>query len=212
MAADGATTPNFPVIACGERGTRLIVPNNGLIPTLPDILAPELKVVFVGINPSIYSVEHGHYFARPANRFWPAFSRSRLSAEARQRLEREELVPEDDHRLLEDGFGFTDVVKLPTASASDLRQNHFAEWAPRARSRIEHFAPAVVCFQGVTALRPFLKHAMGLDCGHPSFGRQDARLGETQIFLVPNPSPANARYRLTDLLVWFDVLAAALDG
>ncbi len=185
---------------------------NGMVPTLPDILAPDLKVVFVGINPSVYSVDKGHYFARSTNRFWPAFSQSRLSLVSRERLQRADLLPEDDLGLLQDGFGFTDVVKLPTSSASELRQSHFAEWAPRARSRIEHYGPEFVCFQGPTGMRPFLKHAMGLDVDKLNFGRQEQRLGETQIFLVPNPSPANARYRVSDLSGWFDVLAAALEG
>ncbi len=190
----------------------MTVAQNGMMPTLPDILARDLKVVFVGINPSIYSVERGHYFARPANRFWRALSDSRLSADARRRLRRDELVPEDDLGLLADGFGFTDVVKLPSSSAADLRSSHFAEWAPRARSRIEHYAPAVACFQGPTALRPFLKYAMNCEIEHLSFGQQGVRLDDTRIFLVPNPSPANARYRLSDLSGWFDVLAATLNG
>ncbi len=185
---------------------------NGMVSTLPDILAPDLKVVFVGINPSIYSVEQGHYFARSTNRFWPAFSLSRLSLATRNRLGRSALLPEDDLSLLQDGLGFTDVVKLPTSSASELRQSHFAEWAPRARSRIEHYAPGFVCFQGATGLRPFMKHAMDLQVDNLSFGRQEQTLGSTEIFLVPNPSPANARYRLADLTNWFDVLAAALEG
>ncbi len=185
---------------------------NGMVPTLPDILGSALNVVFVGINPSVYSVELGHYFARPTNRFWPALSQSKLSCAARTRLGRAELKPEDDLLLLDDGFGFTDVVKLPTPSASDLRANDFAEWAPRARSRIEHFGPAFACFQGVTALRPFLKYAMDAEPDEISFGRQDLRMGDTDIFLVPNPSAANARYRLPDLIGWLDVLASAVEA
>ncbi len=185
---------------------------NGMVPTLPDILGSNLDVVFVGINPSVYSVERGHYFARPANRFWPALSQSKLSCAARTRLGRADLRPEDDLLLRDDGFGFTDVVKLPTPSASDLRARDFAEWAPRARSRIEHFGPTFACFQGVTALRPFLKYAMDAELNDLSFGRQDLRMGDTEIFLVPNPSPANARYRLPDLIGWMDLLATAVNA
>lgn len=185
--------------------------NNGMLSTLPDILASGLKVIFVGINPSIYSVEQGHYFARPNNRFWPALSASRLSLTSRGRLGRSQLQPEDDLSLLEDGFGFTDVVKLPTSSASELHASDFAEWAPRARSRIEHFAPKFVCFQGATAWRPFLKYAMEQEPGELELGQQEEQLGETRVFLVPNPSPANARYRLADLVGWLDLLSAALN-
>jgi TDG/mug DNA glycosylase family protein len=73
--------------------------------TLPDYLKPGLRLVFVGINPAIYAVQHGHYFARPTNRFWPAFTRSRLSRPIRQALGREILKPEDDGRLLDFGIG-----------------------------------------------------------------------------------------------------------
>src|SRR6185503_14579406 len=107
--------------------TAMEVPAN----TLPDLLGPGLTVVFVGINPSSYSVARGHYFARRQNRFWPAFSRSRLSAPVRAALGRDALGPEDDAVLLDHGFGFTDVVKLPSASAAALRPADYAEWAPR---------------------------------------------------------------------------------
>src|SRR5207253_5359007 len=104
--------------------------------TLPDLLRPGLEVVFVGINPSSYSVARGHYFARRQNRFWPAFSRSRLSGPVRAALGRDQLGPEDDVRLLEHGFGFTDVVKVSSSNASTLRPADYAEWAPRLTERL----------------------------------------------------------------------------
>ncbi len=196
-----------------REGARVMkIAKNGMVSTLPDILGDGLKAVFVGINPSIYSVEQGHYFARPANRFWPALSKSRLSVTTRNRLGCIDLLPEHDLSLLEDGFGFTDVVKLPTSSASELHAADFAEWAPRTRSRVEHYAPAIACFQGATALRPFLRHALDLDVDDLSFGLQEIALGPTSLFLMPNPSPANARYRLDDLIHWFDVLSDVLVG
>src|ERR1700760_2928631 len=88
--------------------------------TLPDFLAERLEIVFIGINPSRYSVEKGHYFARPGNRFWPAFSRSRLSLAARRALGVAALGPEHDRLLPAHGIGFTDVVKRATARATDL--------------------------------------------------------------------------------------------
>ncbi len=90
--------------------------------TLPDYLSPGLDLVFVGINPGLYSVEHGHYFARPTSRFWRAFSRSVLSAPIRAALGRAALGPEDDAGLLAFGIGFTDVVKVPSRSAGELRE------------------------------------------------------------------------------------------
>ena len=99
-------------------------------PTLPDYLAPGLPLVLVGINPGLYSVQQGRYFARPTSRFWPAFSRSRLSSAVRAALARDWLGPEDDSTLLQFGIGFTDVVKRPSRNAAEVRPEDFREWAP----------------------------------------------------------------------------------
>lgn len=179
-------------------------------PTLPDLLAPGLRVVFIGINPSRYSVERGHYFARPANRFWTALSASRLSEHARGALGRQMLRPEDDRALPAFGIGFTDIVKRPTASASELRSADFASGAPQLLARLHQHAPRIACFQGATALRPFLRYALDVRIGALAFGSQPYRIGESTIFLSPNPSPANATYRLADLIGWFDALADVL--
>lgn len=88
--------------------------------TLPDYLAPGIRLLLVGINPSICSVQHGHHVARKASRFWPAFSASRLSAGVRAALGRDVLGPEDDARLLDVGIGLTDVVKVPSANAAQI--------------------------------------------------------------------------------------------
>ena len=102
--------------------------------TLPDLLAPGLEVVFVGINPSPYSVQRGHYFARSTSRFWPAFSRSRLSAPARLALGVDLLGPDHDAALLPFGIGFTDVVKRPTPRAAGVRPSEFRAAAPSSCS------------------------------------------------------------------------------
>src|SRR5215472_11094959 len=104
--------------------------------TLPDYLQPELNLVFVGINPGLFSVERGHYFARPTNRFWPAFSASKLSGRVRQALGTERLCAEHDAELTRFGIGFTDVVKRPSASAADLRASDFEEWVPRLYQKL----------------------------------------------------------------------------
>ena len=92
-------------------------------PTLADLMREGLDVVFVGINPAIYSVQRGHYFARSTNRFWPCLSRSILSRAAREALSVEKLGPEHDRAFLDHGIGFTDLVKRATPKASDLAQS-----------------------------------------------------------------------------------------
>src|SRR6185437_12093755 len=111
--------------------------------TLPDLLRDGLDLVFVGINPSLYSVAQGHYFARRANRFWPCFSRSALSAAARRGLGVALLTPEHDRDLLQHGFGFTDVVKRATARADEVTREEFAAGAARLAAAIERHRPRI---------------------------------------------------------------------
>ena len=180
--------------------------------TLPDYLAPGMRLLFVGINPSVYSTRQGRYFARKTSRFWPAFSRSRLSAEVRSALGRDELGPEDDARLLDFGIGFTDVVKVPSANAAGVAPTLFAEWAPILRQRIEQVQPRVAAFQGVTAYRAFERYALAVPKSVAGLGAQATVIGQTRLFVVPNPSPANAHVRPADQVAWYDRLADFVDA
>ena len=96
--------------------------------TLPDHLREGLDLLFVGLNPSQYSAEVGHYFANPRNRFWPAFNLSGLVAR--------EVTAEEDATLLDDGIGFTDVAKRPTPMGSGLRAADFRQGAPVLKEKI----------------------------------------------------------------------------
>lgn len=177
--------------------------------TLPDLLADGLEVVFIGINPSLFSAAQGHYFARRTNRFWPCFSRSRLSQAARTALAVERLEPAHDRLLVEHGFGFTDLVKLPTARAADLAPAKFAEGVALLVEKLERFQPRVACFHGLTAYRPF-QRVLDVAVDDPRLGLQPARIGRTRLYAVPNPSPANAHFTPADQTRWYDLLAAFL--
>lgn len=185
--------------------------SEGGFSTLPDLLGPDLLLVFVGINPSIYSVERGHYFARPTNRFWPAFSASRLSAPIRQALGVVVLPPEVDILLPGFGIGFTDVVKIPTSNAAQIPAGAFQTWTPRLAQRLESSRPRLACFHGVTGYRPFLRFGLGIDRKDISLGLQPETLGPIHLYVVPNPSPANAHFTLVDQTAWYDRLADYLD-
>ena len=180
--------------------------------TLPDYVAPGMRVLLIGINPGLYSVQQGRYFARKTSRFWPAFSRSRLSADARALLGREMLGPADDAGLLKVGIGFTDVVKVPSANASQLTPALFSDRAPRLLTRIELLQPRVAAFHGVTAYRAFARYALDEPKPMHGLGPQDRMIGETRLFVVPNPSPANAHFRPEDQAAWYDRLADFLDA
>jgi TDG/mug DNA glycosylase family protein len=178
--------------------------------TLPDYLRPRLALVFVGINPGLYSVQHGHYFARKTSRFWPAFSRSVLSASVRTALGRDTLVPEDDTTLTTCGIGFTDVVKRPSRNAAELRPADFETWSPRLLLRLRRYRPRVVCFHGLTAFRAFVRYALKDHRTDWTLGPQPMSVGPTRLFVVPNPSPANAHFTPKDQVIWYDRLAAFL--
>jgi len=167
------------------------------IPTLPDYLKKGLDIVFVGLNPSIYSMQEGHYFANPRNRFWPALNRSGLVGR--------ELSPEQDASILEFGIGFTDVVKRPTPQASGLNAADFRRWCPVLKEKLLKYQPGIVCFHGLTGYKAYLKYGEGSN-SKPQLGLQDLTIGQSRVFVVPNPSPANAQYSIDDLVSWYQRL------
>ena len=172
--------------------------------TLPDYLATELRLLSIGLNPSLPSVRAGFYFANPRNRFWNALHASELVSA--------NYVPARgvEQQLLEqEGIGFTDVVKRATRGARELRASDYRSWAPQLEEKLRRFAPHCAWFHGKLAYRNFLRHASLAE--HPvTWGEQPARIGDTRIFVTPNPSPANAVYSLADLVDWYKRLAGAL--
>ena len=177
--------------------------------SLPDLLRPGLDLVFIGINPSLYSVAQGHYFARKTNRFWPAFSRSVLSAPARVAIGADRLDPSHDSILLDHGIGFTDVVKRPTARADELSNDEFADAARDLVAKLTTFQPRIACFHGMMGYRPFVRvHAPMLP--KADLGEQPLRIRRTRLFVIPNPSPANAHGSPAEQTAWYDRIAVAL--
>ena len=179
------------------------IPRDEDLPTLPDYLEEGLDIVFVGLNPSEPSVKAGHYFANPRNRFWAALSRSGLAGR--------EMSPQRDAELLRHGIGFTDVVKRPTRQASGLQAADYRRWAPVLREKLLRYQPRIACFQGVTAYAEYLRHAEAIK-DKPELGLQQLVIGQTWVFVVPNPSPANARFSLDDLAGWLRQLRELREG
>ena len=177
-------------------------------PNLPDLLDDGLRVLFVGINPSIYSAQRGHYFARPSNRFWPCFSRSTLSLAARCALGVSELRPEHDRALLAQGFGFTDLVKRATARASEVADSEFVAGIALLEAKLARHRPSLACFHGMTGYR-HVHRALAADAP-PALGLQSARIAGTPLFVVPSPSGANAHFSRAEQTQWYDRLADVL--
>lgn len=162
---------------------------------LPDYLAPNLDVVFVGINPGEYSDKVGHYFARPINEFWTALNGSGLVLE--------NLSPKDDNRVTEFGIGLTDVVKRPSKNIDELSDAEFMEGGKILRAKLEPLSPLMVCFVGLQGYRrAFVRKA--------ELGLQPEVWSTSRLFVVPSTSPRNAYYRgqATD---WFRHLKTHLD-
>ena len=141
---------------------------------LPDILAPALDLVFVGINPSLYSAQRGHYFARPSNRFWPLLSQSGLVPGR--------LGPQDDVRLPSFGIGLTDLVGRPTHDAAELTPFDFAAGRAALREKLLLCAPRAVCFVGKLGYQQYAGRRT------VAFGRQAEPIGAATVFVMPSTS------------------------
>ena len=159
--------------------------------TLPDYLREGLDIVFVGLNPSTYSVREGHYFANPRNRFWTAFNRSGLVGV--------ELSAEQDASLLEHGIGLTDLVKRATGGGSELKAVDYREGAPELKNKLLACRPRIACFHGTGTYRQYLRYAEGV-LEKPELGLQERDIGSSIVYVSPNPSPANARFSVEDLV------------
>jgi TDG/mug DNA glycosylase family protein len=160
---------------------------------LRDVIAKGLRVLFVGINPGLYSGAVGHHFARPGNRFWPTLE---LSGFTPRRFS-----PFEDRELVHLGLGITNIVGRTTASADELLPAELVAGARRLAMKVRRFEPETVAVLGVTAYRT-------------AFGRRRAMLGlqpETfsgsRMWVLPNPSGLNAHHQLADLALLFGELA-----
>ena len=162
---------------------------------VPDIVAPHLKILFVGINPGLYSGAVGHHFARPGNRFWPALQRAGLTP----RL----FTPRDERELLKSGIGITNIVNRTTAAASELSKKELAAGGRRLAAKIRRLKPRVVAFLGIDAYRT----AFGVRQVH--IGLQPDAIGSARIWVLPNPSGLNAHYQLKEFARLFRRLHAA---
>lgn len=172
--------------------------------SLPDYLDDGLRLISVGLNPSLPSVRAGFYFANPRNRFWRALHGSRLVSG--------EYLPGpgvEATLMARERIGFTDVVKRPTRGAHALRSHDFRAGVPALEAKLRARAPRCAWFHGKLAYRQFLRHS-SLTATEVAWGLQPGRIGPSAIFVTPNPSPANAAYSLADLIAWYDRLADAV--
>jgi TDG/mug DNA glycosylase family protein len=162
---------------------------------VPDVIAPRLRVLFVGINPGLYSGAVGHHFARPGNRFWPALYHAGFT----ERL----LSPFEESQLLERRLGITNIVNHATATADELTRDGLIAGAKRLVRKVRRFQPACVAFLGIGAYRT------AFDRPKSRGGKQSDNIGNSAVWVLPNPSGLNAHHQLNDLVALFDELKRA---
>lgn len=166
--------------------------------TVPDVIAPSLRVLFCGINPGLYTAAVGHHFARPGNRFWPAL----YAAGFTDRL----LSPFDERELLKSGYGVTNVVMRATASADQLTREELRAGGKRLVAKVKRYKPDFLAVLGLGAYRAAWEQPKAV------IGRQQEAIEDTVIWVLPNPSGLNAHYQAKELEPLFSELRTAVEG
>ncbi len=164
--------------------------------SVPDVLGDGLDVVFVGINPGLYSAAVGHHFARPGNRFWKALHRAGFTSR--------EWSPFDDGRLVTVGIGITNLVDRPTATANEVTSAELRAGRATLETKIARTRPRIVAVLGITAYRSSFGRP------HATLGRQDSDIAGVPLWVLPNPSGLNAHHQIDDLVRRFGALRAAV--
>jgi double-stranded uracil-DNA glycosylase len=163
---------------------------------IPDVAAPGLRVLFSGINPGLYSAATGHHFARPGNRFWPALHRSGFTPR--------QFRPDEQDELLRLGLGITNVAARATARADELTDTELRDGWRILAAKVTTLAPRFLAVVGVTAYRVAFGRRDAV------VGPQDDRIGETRLWVLPNPSGLNAHWPAARLNEAFGELRTAV--
>jgi TDG/mug DNA glycosylase family protein len=166
-----------------------------LTSAVPDVLAPGLDVVFVGINPGRVSAAAAAHFANPRNDFWRLLHAAGFTARPYE--------PQEQFDVLAEGVGITNAAFRTTPGSGDLRKADFAGAAERLERIALELSPRALGFVGKEAYR-------GAFGERPELGLQERRLGETILFVLPSTSPANAAVPWDERLRWFRALRELL--
>jgi double-stranded uracil-DNA glycosylase len=162
------------------------------------IVAPGLRVLFVGINPSLRSAEVGHHFARPGNRFWPTLHAAGFTPRR--------LRPDEDAELPAHGVGVTNLAFRPTRAASELSPDELRAGAADLEATVRRLRPRLVAIVGLTAYRT------AFDRPQAAMGLQPEAIGGRPVWVLPNPSGLNAHYKPADFARLYAQARAFADG
>jgi double-stranded uracil-DNA glycosylase len=153
--------------------------------TIEDVIAPDLDILFVGINPGLWSGLTGFHFANPANRFWRAIHEAGLTDRV--------LDPSEQRELLRRGIGIVNIVPRTTASAAELSRDELREGGRKLLRKIERYRPKTVAFLGISTYR------IAFDAPEIEIGLQPERLEGARVWVLPNPSGLNASWTMPRL-------------
>ena len=169
--------------------------------TVPDLVGPGLRLLFVGINPGLWTAATKTHFAHPTNRFYPAMHRAGVTG---YEICRESGFTAEDRRyLVERGVGITNLAERATARASELSASELRSGAATLTKKVEMWRPRVVAVVGITAYRTAFRRP-GAQSGY-----QPQRLANAELWVVPNPSGLNAHETIATLAEWYRKVALA---
>ena len=158
------------------------------------MVAPDLDVLFCGVNPGRWSGAVGHHFAHPGNRFWKALFLAGFTAR--------QLGPAEERLLLDERIGITNLVRRTTASAADLDPTELREGAVALERKVRQLCPRSVAFLGMGAFRVAFRRPRA------RAGRQPELLADAAVWLLPNPSGLQATYGLDRVVEQLKALRA----
>ncbi|HEY8986846.1 MAG TPA: G/U mismatch-specific DNA glycosylase [Streptomyces sp.] len=165
---------------------------------VPDVAAPGLRVLFCGINPGLMTAATGHHFARPGNRFWPVLHLSGFTPR--------QLKPAEQEELLSYGLGITNVVARASPRADELSAEEYQEGGRLLTAKVTRLAPRWLAVVGITAYRAAFGDR------HARVGAQERTIGDTRVWVLPNPSGLNAHWTAATMAEEFARLREAAQG
>ncbi|GAB3529916.1 mismatch-specific DNA-glycosylase [Arthrobacter monumenti] len=169
--------------------------------TVPDLLPAGLRLLFIGINPGLWTAATGAHFARPGNRFYPALYRAGITDF--QINPSAGYTRADIAQLVDHGIGISNICPRATARADELTKDELRSGAARLSALVENRRPAVVAVLGITAFR------VAFEQPKASLGRQESPWEGVELHVAPNPSGLNAHSGLDDLARSYRSIAAA---
>lgn len=169
--------------------------------TVPDLLPEDLKLLFVGINPSLWTAATGAHFARPGNRFYPALFQAGITDRL---IDASSGYSEEDLEHLRDrGIGVSNLVPVATARADELTSAQLREAPARLTALVTEHRPRVVSVLGITSYRQAFRQPKA------KTGEQPSPWSDVRLFVLPNPSGLNAHESVASLAAAYAEAATA---